>query len=122
MTVSPIVTRGFGSNPKIVTRGFSGIFIPAVIGVITRGGSKAKRKLKEAHDELVKFTVTALLVAVNDEEQTNAQKGRQTEEVRNLDIKFKASLGVITRLGYLTERIIINAFRVARRGFKNIED
>ncbi len=122
MAVSPIVARGFGLNPKIVTRGYGGIFIPAVISAIARGGSKAKRKLKETHDELVKFTVTALLVAVNDEEQSGAQKGSQTEEIRNLDIKFKASLGIITRLGYLTERIIINAFRVARRGFKNIED
>ena len=122
MAVSPIVTRGYGSEPRIVTRGYGGIFIPTVVEAITRGGSKTKRKLKDAHEELVKFTVTALLVAVNDEEQLDTRRGQQTEEIRNLDVRFKASLGTITRLGYLTERIIINAFRVVRRGFKKIED
>ena len=122
MAVSPIVTRGFGSEPRIITRGFGGVFISAVVEAITRGGSRAKRKLKDTHDKLVKFTVTALLIAVNDEEQVDAHSGSQTEEIRSLDIRFKVSLRAITRLGYLAERIIINAFRVVRRGFKKIED
>ena len=122
MTVSPIVVRGFGSQPRIVTRGYGGIFIPAVVDTITRGGAKAKRKLKDVHDELAKFTVTALLVSVNDQEQLDTKRGRQVGEIKPIDIRFNASLGVITRLGYLTERIIINAFRVVRRGFNKIED
>ena len=122
MAVSPIVIRGYGSEPRIVTRGYGGIFIPAVVEAITRGGSKAKRKIKHAHEELVKFTVTAMLVAVNETEQPDARRVQQTAEITKLDVRLKASFKAITRLGYLTERIIINAFRVVRRGFKKIED
>jgi hypothetical protein len=120
--VSPIVVRGYGKNPRIVTRGYGPGFIAAVIEGARRGGSKAKRKIKHTHEELVKFTVTAMLVAVNETEQSGARRGQQTAEITKLDVRFKASFKAITRLGYLTERIIINAFRVVRRGFKKIED
>ena len=120
--VSPIVTRGYGKDPRIVTRGYGPGFIAAVVDTIVRGGSKAKRKIKYAHEELTKFTVTAMLVVVNEIEQPDPKRGEQTAEITKLDVRFKASFKAITRLGYLTERIIINAFRVVRRGFKKIED
>jgi predicted oxidoreductase len=120
--VSPIVSRGYGKNPRIVTRGYGPGIIAIVVDAVIRGGSKAKRKIKHAHEELTKFTVTAMLVAVNEIEQLDTRRGQQTAEITKLDVRFKASFKAITRLGYLTERIIINAFRVVRRGFKKIED
>ena len=120
--VSPIVSRGYGKNPRIVTRGYGPGIIAVAIEVAIRGGSKAKRKLKHVHEELTKFIVTAMLVAVNNTDQLEPKRGKQTAEIMKLDIRFKASFKAITRLGYLTERIIINAFRVVRRGLKKIGD
>jgi len=120
--VSPIVTRGFSANQRIITRGYGPGFIPAVAEAVRATFGGTKRKLKEYHEELREFTVTAMLIAVNGTDMLDPKSGKASGEITDLDVKMTATFKAINRLGYLTERIIINAFRVVRRGFKKIED
>ena len=120
--VSPIVTRGFSTNQRIITRGYGFAFIPIVAEVVRATFGGTKRRLKEYHEELQEFTVTAMIIAINGADILNPKLGKTSGEITNLDVKISATFKTINRLGYLTERIIINAFRVIRRGFKKIED
>ena len=66
-----IVTRGFGEDGAIITRGFNTTIIAAVKEAVesvrkalVKGGSKAKEKIEEVYDE---FVVKAALISVNGE-------------------------------------------------------
>ena len=71
-----IVTRGFGEDGEIITRGFNtSIVVEAVTEAakaarkaLAQGGARAKKKIEEAYDE---FIVKAALIAVNGEEIIN---------------------------------------------------
>jgi hypothetical protein len=120
--VSPIVTRGFGADTRIITRGFGGVFIPAAVTAASRLMGGTKRKAEKYHRDITEFTVTAIILAVNGIEVIQPKTGTARGEIVRTDMKVSAVLQAINRLGYLTERIIINAFRIVRRGFKKIED
>ncbi len=120
--VSPIVTRGFGADTRIITRGFGPAFLPAVAAAARRLMGGTKRKVEKYHHDITEFTVTAIILAVNGIEVVQPKTGTARGEIIRTDTKVSAVLQAINRLGYLTERIIINAFRVVRRGFKKIED
>jgi len=119
--VSPIVGRGYGPNMAIITRGYG--FVPAaVVEAAIRTVGRTRRKLEEYHDDLHHFTVKAMLLAVNGIDLVDPAVGTSRHVVVETDTTIRVTFKAITRLGYLTERIIINAFRVVRRGFKKIED
>ena len=70
-----IVTRGFGEDGAIITRGFNTTIIAAVKEAVesvrkalVKGGSKAKEKIEEVYDE---FVVKAALISVNGERISN---------------------------------------------------
>ena len=71
-----IVTRGFGEDGGIITRGFNASIISEAISeaaeaarkVLAQGGARAKKKIEEVYDE---FIVRAALIAVNGEEIIN---------------------------------------------------
>ena len=70
-----IVTRGFGEDGEIITRGFNTTITAAVQEaaeavrkVLVKGGSKAKEKIEEVYDE---FVVRAALISVNGERISN---------------------------------------------------
>ena len=119
--VSPIIGRGYGPNMAIVTRGYGGLLTVAAAAA-ARVLGKTRRKLEEYHEDLHEFTVKAMLLAVNGIDLIEPQVGTVKHSIVEKDTQVKAILKSINRLGYLAERIIINAFRVVRRGFKKIED
>jgi len=120
--VSPIVTRGYGSSSRIITRGYGAVFIPAVAEAVRRTIGGTKRKVEKYHENVREFTVRAILLAVNGVDLTDSKSGVSSHEITETNTRISATFKAINRLGYLTERIIINAFRVVRRGFKKIED
>ena len=120
--VSPIVTRGYGPRSRIITRGYGAVFIPAVAAAAHQIVGGAKRKLKEYHEDVTRFTVKAMFLSVNSKSLIDPIAGTSEHEIIKNDTRVIAVFRTINRLGYLTERIIINAFRVVRRGFKKIED
>lgn len=74
-----IVTRGFGADGEIITRGFATSIVEAVSEaaeeaaekarkVLAQGGAYAKEKIEEVYDD---FVVSAALIAVNGEEIIN---------------------------------------------------
>jgi len=78
MSVSPLVTRGFGSSPKIVTIGFGGIPAPAPpaptpsVVIIDHNGGASFRSKRDYHPQAKKpwidtFKIEATLYSVNGE-------------------------------------------------------
>jgi hypothetical protein len=70
-----IVTRGFGEDGEIITRGFNVSIVAVAIAAaaaaakaLAHGGARAKKKIEEIYDE---FIVRAALIAVNGEEIIN---------------------------------------------------
>ena len=122
MAVSPIVVRGMGTDPALVTRGYGGIFIAAVVEAFELTRGRTRRKAEEYEQQARKFTVKAMLVAVNTEEIRDPTPHTVTRSFYDLNIVISASLSTINRLRSLTERIIISAFRAVRRGTKSIGD
>ena len=64
-----IVSRGFGENSTIVTRGFGQTIADAIeeaadatVKALARGGAKAKKAAEEVYED---FVVKAALIAVN---------------------------------------------------------
>ena len=96
--------------------------MPAVVTAVRQVFGGTKKKIKEYHEDIHHFTVMAMLIAVNDQDLLNPKQGESKGELVDSNISVKAVFKAITRLGYLTERIIINAFRVVRRGLKKIGD
>ena len=122
MQVSPIVVRGMGTNPALVTRGYGGVFIAAAVEAFELTRGRTRRKAEEYERQAQQFTVKAMLLAVNKEEIPEPVAHTVTRSFYDLDIVIKASLSTIYRLTSLTERIIISAFRAVRRGTKSVED
>ena len=65
--VSPIVTKGFGNDQRIVTMGYGGV-LAAVAEVIRGAVQHGRRRKKEIVEEYEKFKITAKLVEINGKE------------------------------------------------------
>lgn len=65
--VSPIVTKGFGNNQRIVTMGYGGV-LAAVAEVIRGAVQHGKRRKEELIEDYEKFKITAKLVEINGKE------------------------------------------------------
>lgn len=65
--VSPIVTKGFGNDQRIVTMGYGGV-LAAVAEVIRGAVQHGRRRKKEIVKEYEKFKITAKLVEINGKE------------------------------------------------------
>lgn len=65
--VSPIVTKGFATNQRIVTMGYGGVLAP-VAEVIRGAVQHGKRRKEELTKEYEKFKITAKLIEINGKE------------------------------------------------------
>ena len=74
MAVAPLITRGLGASPRIITLGLTPFNItpPEIIRRRLIGGSKARKKKPEKLYDV--FVVHAQLVSVNGEEQISSIK------------------------------------------------
>ena len=66
MSVAPLITKGFGSDQRIITIGFNPAVTPTPTpepdAIIIRGGRSSIKKRKEECDE---YLITACLLEVN---------------------------------------------------------
>jgi hypothetical protein len=73
-----IVTRGFGKDGEIISRGFNTSITATIAAVVESaqkamavGGTAAKKKLEDVYDVIDEFIVKAALIAINGEEIIN---------------------------------------------------
>ncbi|MDB4337532.1 hypothetical protein OAA09_00780 [bacterium] len=114
-----IVTRGFGEDGEIITRGFNTSIIAAVIDtvesarkLIAQGGSRAKKKIEEVYDE---FIVKAALVSINGERIINPIWGSVTKACNeSTETAVKVSDFAEVSVTKPAVKIVIDRFRILK--------
>jgi hypothetical protein len=118
-----IVTRGFGADGEIITRGFNTSIIAAAVTeaadaarkVLAKGGSKAKKKLEDAYDVVDEFIVKAALIAVNGEEIINPIWKTVTKAMNeSADATVKVSDFAEVNVTKPVVRIVINGIKILK--------
>ena len=117
-----IVTRGFGEDGEIITRGFNVSISEAVAAAaaatkaaIAHGGSRAKKKLEDAYDVVDEFIVKAALIAVNGEEIINPIWKTVTKAINeSSDASVKVSDFAEVNVTKPVVRIVINGIKILK--------
>ena len=115
-----IVTRGFGEDGEIVTRGFSTSIVAETVAAATaatrkalaQGGARAKKKIEEVYDE---FIVSAALIAINGEEIINPAWHTVTKAINETkEAAVKISDFAEIKVTKPTVRIFIDKLRILK--------
>jgi len=114
-----IVTRGFGEDGEIITRGFNTSIVAAieeaaeaVRKAVAQGGARAKKKIEEAYDE---FIVRAALIAVNGEEIINPVWKTVTKAINeSTETAVKVSDFAEIKVTKPTVKIFIDKLRILK--------
>jgi len=108
---SPIITRGMGANPQLITQGFSGA-VTTTIAVVRRAIRAGRRTYQDVYDH---YKITACLLEVNGKELIKPiintierfYDNKQIEvQVKPINVKFKKAK--------LFE-VLVSRFRIRRK-------
>ena len=115
--VSPIVTKGFGNDQRIVTMGYGGV-LAAVAEVIRGAVQHGRRRKKEIVEEYEKFKITAKLVEINGKELIKPIINTITKTFnlsKQKDVKVEATPEQITFKKDSKFRVWVSRLRVRRK-------
>ena len=118
-----MIVRGFGDDQVIVVRGFTRTLTDEIIAeaiAIIRGGSKARRKLRkkleeELYEQTRRVIVSAMLIAVNDEEIAHPKSSKKeiiVEGQKDLDIEISSWFVKYVKMP--VKNIIIEAMKIVK--------
>jgi len=115
--VSPIVTKGFGNDQRIVTMGYGGV-LAAVAEVIRGAVQHGRRRKKEIVEEYEKFKITAKLVEINGKELIKPIINTITKTFnlsKQKDVKVEVTPEQITFKKDSKFRVWVSRLRVRRK-------
>ena len=118
MAVSPLVTRGMGSTPMLVTRGFGAVAVvaEAIARRLRHGRSRAKDLYE---DKFHRYFVKVMLTSVNDKDLVNPITNEIIKVVEEKPgLIFKISEITVRYLKLPAKRIIISVQKIIRGGKK----
>jgi len=115
--VSPIVTKGFGNNQRIVTMGYGGV-LAAVAEVIRGAVQHGRRRKEELIEDYENFKITAKLVEINGKELIKPIINTITKTFnlsKQKDVKVEATPEQITFKKDSKFRVWVSRLRIRRK-------
>lgn len=115
MAVIPLVTRGMGGTPRLVTAGFGPeIIVAAVQQIIRKGGRRLKEVAESAIDT---YVVAAMIISVNNVEILYPEKRSVSGDIdRDKNMRVLVEDFVSRSVKKPAYRIVISALRVFKGG------
>lgn len=118
--ISPLILRGMGETPSIITRGFIDTAAAAVAAAVAEAARRVKHgrvKVKELYEEnFEKFLVQVALTSVNDEYLTEPIIGKVEKKLMPIDLVYSVTEIVVRHLKQAGKKIHITIKRVIRGG------
>ena len=107
----PIVTRGLGTEPRMVSSGFTPLIFTAIQSLIRKGRS-AKKYIA---DRFESYSISAVLMSVNGKYSGKERKGIDEGIVEHdKEILVRTSNLDVTRVHKPPRNIFINALKVVK--------
>ena len=109
--VAPLITRGMGANPRLLTRGMGGA-VTTTIAVIRSTIKGSRRVYQDIYDQ---YKITACLLEVNGKELVKPIVNTIEKFYDNKEIDVQAKpLNLIFKKNKLIE-VLISRFRIRRK-------
>ena len=118
--VSPLVLRGMGETPSIITRGFVDTAAAVAAAVVAEAARRIKHgrvKVKKLYEESFEnFLVQVALTSVNDEHLENPITGIVEKKLQPVDLIYGVTEIIVRHLKQTGKKIHITIERVLRGG------